>query len=134
MALTTDDIVAIQQVVARYAHALDSGDEAGLLSVFTPDAVCWTGPEGTTRQGTEAFREMARNTIVGRLWHFITNVVVDGDGDQATVKAYMLMFRELGREPMLGRYDLEMARVDERWLITYRRVDGVPRVRREPRE
>ena len=131
MPLPTDDIVAIQQLVARYAFALDSGDEATLLEIFTEDAVCWTGPAGTERVGVEGIRAMAQGTVVGRMWHFIANVVIDGDGDQATAKAYLQMVRELGREPMIGRYDLTLVRQDGHWRIKRRDVDGVPRLRRE---
>ena len=130
MPLPTDDIVAIQQLVARYAFALDSGDEATLLEIFTEDAVCWTGPEGNERVGVEGIRAMARGTVVGKLWHFIANLVIDGDGDNATAKAYLQMVRELGREPMIGRYDLTLVRQDGHWRIKRRDVDGVPRLRR----
>ena len=73
---------------------------------------------------------MARGTVVGKLWHFIANLVIDGDGDNATAKAYLQMVRELGREPMIGRYDLTLVRQGGAWRIKRREVDGVPRLRR----
>jgi len=130
MALSTDDMVAIQQLVSRYAHALDLGDAEALTAMFTPDGSCWTGPDGEVRRGADMFRDTAKNTVVGRLWHFIANLVIEGDGDKATGKAYLHMVRELGREPMIAKYDFEFVKVDGRWLIAYRGVDGVPRIRR----
>jgi len=35
--LTTDDVVEIQQLLARYAVTITRGDIDGLLAVFTPD-------------------------------------------------------------------------------------------------
>ena len=38
-ALSTQDYVEIQQLYARYATAIDTGDAAGWASTFTPDGI-----------------------------------------------------------------------------------------------
>ncbi|MDZ7729253.1 MAG: nuclear transport factor 2 family protein [Dehalococcoidia bacterium] len=58
MALSTDDRLEIQELYARYNHALDFGDASGWAGCFTPDGV-FASPNGTF-SGTEQLQQFAQ--------------------------------------------------------------------------
>ncbi|MEI2698524.1 MAG: nuclear transport factor 2 family protein [Microthrixaceae bacterium] len=94
MALGTDDIVALQQLYARYNHLIDAGDGEKWAALFVEDGTLDTGM-GFTVEGNPAARiEFAAGVPVmmpgGR--HIATNVLVDGDGDEASGAAYLQLW------------------------------------------
>jgi uncharacterized protein (TIGR02246 family) len=125
MALTTDDVVAIEQLVAKYNHAIDSGDGSTFASTFTEDGVLEA--VGASTAGREALEKFA-NGFGGTPMtprHVATNILVDGEGDKATLRAYIQMYAKVGDPPtsqltISGRYEDELRRVDGRWLFTRR--------------
>ena len=80
--LSTDDVVAIQQLVARYNFAVDGGDPDAFAGTFTPDGEFGAG--GQVMRGHDELRAF----VVGRAGiaprrHLVSSIVVDGDGDRA---------------------------------------------------
>ncbi len=135
----TADRVEIQDLQARYLFALDWLDADAYAATFTEDGVLdWAS--GIAR-GREAIREEVHGmrahfdkhekadapTRPARLRHFISNVVVDFDGDRATGRAYWFELNDDNRDrrPYVGgygHYEDELRRVDGRWLFTRRKI------------
>lgn len=85
------DRIAIQQLVARYSYALDDGIDNGemLAGLFLPAGVLVTSD--STIVGHAGLAEFARqrNTST-RASTLVTNVVLDGAGDRASGRVYVL--------------------------------------------
>ncbi len=127
MSLTGADRLAIADVGARYNYAIDFGDVAGWVATFTEDGA-FENPSGRY-EGPEGLKGFAVDFIAqfpdGR--HWIHNLVVDGDGDEASAACYLHMFRAGSNELVAtGRYDDKLRRVDGKWLFVERvvTVDG----------
>ena len=135
----TADRVEIQDLQARYLFALDWQDADAYAATFTEDGVLdWAG--GIVK-GREAIRQEVRGmrayfekrekadapTRPARLRHFISNVVIDFDGDRATGRAYWFELNDDNRDrhPYVGgygHYEDELRRVDGHWLFTRRKI------------
>ena len=94
MALSTQDIVELQQLYARYNHLIDAGIGEEWAALFVEDGTLDTGM-GFTVEGTPAARVEFGNGVPvmmpgGR--HIATNVFVEGDGDEATGAAYLQLW------------------------------------------
>lgn len=121
-----DDHVAVLRTVAEYCRRCDDGrfDEFGLL--FAPDARLVVRGEVTV--GRDAVRDAiaALQTPDRRGRHMVANVVVDLDGDRATVESDFVFFRPNAAGTLdavnTGRYLDELARVDGEWLFTCREI------------
>lgn len=96
MPLTADDRLDIQDLYGRYNHAIDFGDAEGWAACFTADGVfssaqgSFSGPEQLA-----AFAKGYADNIKGR--HWVSNLVIEADGDGAKAKCYLVLYR-LGGE------------------------------------
>jgi uncharacterized protein (TIGR02246 family) len=125
MSLTTEDHVAIQGLAARYNHAIDSGDADGYLATFVEDGVLDAG--GMTLEGHAALKDFAStfSSSARAPRHVATNLVIDGDGDHATLKAYVQMYVLSGEPPQqvigaAGKYDDTLVKQDGTWKFVRR--------------
>jgi hypothetical protein len=95
--LTAQDYLDIQQLVARYAYAMDSGADNGFAyaDLFTADGE-FVSPSGTIK-GREALAEAGRAGFVNGhkpvlgVSHFIANNVVTPSAQGATGKQYVVL-------------------------------------------
>jgi hypothetical protein len=114
--LSAVDIIAIEQLYAAYNFAVDQGDGKGFAECLTPDGVF---DMGTTRlEGSDALTEFAKgvpSTLPGAR-HIATNVLIEGDRDLATGRAY-LMLVATGTSPisiiMTGQYEDHLVRFSD---------------------
>jgi ketosteroid isomerase-like protein len=125
MGLTTEDLLEIQGLAARYNHAIDSGDADAFLATFVESGVLDAGPLKV--DGHAALKEFAErfSTSVRAPRHIATNLVIDGDGDRATLKAYVQMFAMTGEPPKqtitaAGKYDDTLVKEDGTWKFVQR--------------
>lgn len=125
MALSVEDQLAIQQLYARYNHAIDFGDAEGWAACFTPDGVFNSGMGGP-QQGTEALKAFAggfASRMKARHWN--TNLVVEGSGESAKGKCYlMLMNLADGKATPLvtAVYHDELKKTADGWKFASRAV------------
>jgi uncharacterized protein (TIGR02246 family) len=131
MALTAMDRVEIEDLIARYNKAIDSGDAEAWADTFTPDGE-FHGVVGDFfgRDELVAFlkayatEEQFRDFATAR--HWATNIVVEGDGDDATLFCHLMMVAPTddggGRISFIGHYEDELRRINGRWLFTKRFV------------
>lgn len=93
------DRAAIGDVIVRYALAYDNHDDDMLASCFTDDAKAEYAGGLKIEGGGRAIAEFLRNlgnsaTRPGPMArHFITNIVIDVDGDDATASSYGVAYR-----------------------------------------
>jgi uncharacterized protein (TIGR02246 family) len=112
-----EDRDEIRQLLARYVHAIDAGRGDDWAATFTDDGVF--DMNGRSIQGAEALRAFAEGR--GGARHVVANEVIDVDGDEARVQAYVFVFA--GTPPagtVSGSYEDALQRVDGRWRFTKR--------------
>lgn len=117
MPLTIEDRLEIAELVARYNWALDSGDADAYIDTFTHDGV-FRIVGGREYAGHEALRTIFARPR-GSSRHWVTNMVMDGDGDTATMRCYLTVMRGLQITNM-GRYENRLRRVGGRWKFVSR--------------
>ena len=125
MGLTVEDQLAIQQLAARYSHAIDSGDGPAYADTFVADGVLDAGAlqvEGS--RALEQFADQFSNSVRAPR-HVATNLVIDGAGEQATMKAYVQLFAMIGDPPRhqvtaSGTYVDTLTKADGTWRFIRR--------------
>jgi uncharacterized protein (TIGR02246 family) len=124
-----DDRTMINDLFVRYTTALDAGDVETIVGCFTEDGALESPAVGVYagRQGIREFAErFARFRERGsQLRHFISNLAVQVNGDQAHATCYLLNVMTRGGKTELmppGRYDCRLMKVDGEWLFSHRLV------------
>jgi hypothetical protein len=127
MALTVADRLDIYDLFARYGWALDSGDADGVVAAFTPDGVVEV-METTFEARFPNIREwitdfFATNEGFRGRQHYINQIVIDGDGQAARVKAFWMVVKAetvTSKTRFIhnnGYYNNTLIKVDGRWLF-----------------
>ena len=124
--LSAMDYIEIQQLVAKYAYALDTHGDNGFMyaDLFTPD-----GTFGDTR-GREALAMVARNNQPEKSGpaatrHFLTNVIITPTPEGAVGRQYMVLI-DVGNssKPSAidhgGHYDDVYVKTPAGWRFTSR--------------
>ena len=122
-ALTADDHVEIRNLAGRYSHALDLGEPAAWAEVFTEDGVMDMVGQGYEIKG-DALRSLARDGEPSGSRHMPSTFVIDGAGDEATMRSYVTVVGtgDPARIVFQGRYEDRLRRVDGKWRIARRRI------------
>lgn len=92
-ALSVRDELAIQQILARMNHAVDSQAWDEYLTFYAEDGVLDSGFAGVS-QGHEEIRAWleASAPYISTKRHLVTNIVINGEGDRATSVSYLTIF------------------------------------------
>jgi ketosteroid isomerase-like protein len=128
--LTTADRIAINDLLADYAWALDTGDVDALVACFTLDAVVieevfedpdrWEGRDNIRR-----FAEHYRNVpnFPGRQ-HHVSQLVVKGDSKCCFARSFAFVTECQGEPPytirFAGYYQDKLVKSRNRWLFLQR--------------
>jgi 3-phenylpropionate/cinnamic acid dioxygenase small subunit len=129
VAISTDDRLAIHELLARHGHIVDNGELDRLSELFTADVVYdLTRLGGSSLHGTAAIVEASRqlgdrNPVA----HHVTNVVVSEHEGEITARSKFLGVRKDGSVGS-GVYDDVLRRTSDGWRIARRQVS----VRKEP--
>jgi SnoaL-like protein len=129
MALSTDDRVAIYELIALHGHLIDAGAFDRLDELFTDDFVYDVTALGYgSLEGADAFVEASRALgDANPLAHHVTNALVIGDeGDRATVRSKGIGVMADGTSGSVVYEDL-VRRTGAGWRISRRMV--IPRER-----
>jgi ketosteroid isomerase-like protein len=119
--LTTDDVVAIQQLLALYGHAADSPTQDLLAQVFTEDAVFQSGVRDLRMEGlSEIQRWFAQGKPPHAPAHQTTNVYVYCAHGEVKVKSKFLAISHTTGLPRTGDYEDVVRRTTEGWRIARR--------------
>ncbi|GBD24295.1 hypothetical protein HRbin29_01973 [bacterium HR29] len=125
MTLSAEDMLAIQQLYARYNHAIDFGDADAWAGCFTPDGVFASSARGETvgREALRAFAEAFSRQMKGR--HWTNNLVIEGDGSEARGSCYLALYVLGDGGPRImatGVYRDQLVRTAEGWRFRRRDV------------
>ena len=125
-----EDRAEIEELMARYAWALDTGDVDGFVACFCRDgALVWDAFEEPERwQGAEALRHFAAffrslPTSAGRQ-HHVSNTLVTASGDGASSRSYVAVAVRQGQGPhllsVMGYYEDRFRREEGHWRLAER--------------
>jgi hypothetical protein len=123
--LTAQDYVEIEQLYARYNHAIDDGDAEGWADTFTADGTFnqFTGREALVGF-IHAWREK-RNGANRRHWN--SNLMITPSAEGASGKV-MLMLVDISTTPpsiaSMGRYTDVLVKTPGGWRFKNRQVRG----------
>ncbi|MGH8228429.1 MAG: nuclear transport factor 2 family protein [Steroidobacteraceae bacterium] len=108
--LTLHDRVALDDLLARYAWSLDTGDVDGFLECFTPEAVVieevfeepdrWEG-HANLRRLAEHYKSVP--DFPGRQ-HHVSQVLVEGDSERARIRSFTFVTECRGEPPYVVRF------------------------------
>jgi ketosteroid isomerase-like protein len=123
------DLEEIRALTHRYGLALDRFDVAGVLEVFTPDAVFDASPFGlAAMDGHESIREFFEHNeqSMANQMHLFANHIIEFDGpDEAHGTNYLFEdgFNKHGqRIHCLGLNEDHYVRTAEGWRIAGRKI------------
>jgi 3-phenylpropionate/cinnamic acid dioxygenase small subunit len=127
------DRIEIDELLARYARALDYRRFDELDGIFTADATFDAGGLGAPT-GPAAIRQMIEGTIghLDATQHLVGKSIMEfaEDGDSAEVTTYLISqhIRESTDGPVKhyflgGEYADRVVRTPQGWRIAYRRLD-----------
>lgn len=125
--------VAIADVVARYAQAVDRGRIDDVVALFAADGVLavrgedHAGPAGIRALFEEVARSLPDRTR-GRIAHHVSSLAIAVDGATATARSYFLVLDADGPNHW-GRYRDALAFDGTAWRFTRREAitDGFAR-------
>jgi 3-phenylpropionate/cinnamic acid dioxygenase small subunit len=117
---TLADRIEINDLLTRYAHAVDSKDWALYRTVFTPDAFIDYESSGGVKGDVETVAKWLEETMAGfpMTQHLVSNVDVHLDGDAAHVRAmfYNPMGLPGGKTFFCGGwYNHDLVRTPDGW-------------------
>ena len=124
MALPNEDQLEIMELMARYNHAIDGGDAEAWAGTFTGDGV-FEGSAGTVRGREELLAFVRGRDPSRRVRHWNNNILIEGEGDEAAAKVYLVTF-DVSGPPALrisGVYHDRLRRVNGEWKFAHRRVE-----------
>ena len=124
--LSTEDRLAIHEIMAKYCQAIDLNRWEEFPSLFTEDCRLdfgnlmgvFEGPEGVQR-----FTDMMRNLGLF-MRHYNTNMVLRGDSERVQSESYVLAITGPpgSSHQTTGRYEDELVKVGGSWRIRVRRA------------
>ena len=121
--LSADDQLAIMDLSARYCHATDSHNAEAWADTFTADGAI-EAPQGTS-QGRDALIQFSQgvNTGMPTVRHYVSNLVICGEGDSATMSSYLNLINTDGNATVFTAiYEDEIVRVDGEWKFARRKI------------
>jgi hypothetical protein len=120
--LSTDDLVEIQQLLARYAVTITRGDIDGLLAVFTPDGTYSAFGEVYPLEEFPALVAAAPKGL------FLTGTAaVDLDGDTAAGTQPLAFIDHATHEMRIGYYTDTYQRTTDGWRLRTRAMTFIRR-------
>ena len=131
-ALTADDRLEIQELYARYAWALGTGDVEAFAACFTGDAVLREDifEKEDRSAGVDGIRAMIESFLkkpgFAGHQHHVGQIVMEGNAARADTKAFCFVTHCRGEPPypiqMTGYYNDVVVKQDGRWLFKERLI------------
>ena len=122
--LTSDDLVEIQQLYAKYNWALDSGDSQGYAATFTPDGVF------NNNVGHDAIVKFADTFHAGvgsHVKHWNTNLMITPSATGASGQVYLVLVDYATKPPTIftsATYADELIKTAQGWRFKKRTTKG----------
>ena len=123
--LSTDDMLEIEQLYAKYNHAIDSGNGAAWADTFTADGVFRKTTVG--REALVKFVENFSKSSGGAWRHWNNNLTVVGTADGADGSVYLMLWN-VGAKPQAivttGTYIDKLVKTPTGWRFKTRDIKG----------
>jgi hypothetical protein len=123
--LSPQDHIDIQQLYARYNHAIDSGNDAEWADTFTADGSF--NSRFTGREALLGFIKLWKEQMNGaNRRHWNSNLTVRGTCEAATGAVYLLLLEVGGRVPAMlstGTYADELVKTSHGWRFKSRVIE-----------
>jgi hypothetical protein len=122
--LTTDDLVEIQQLYARYNWTLDSGDSQGYAATFVADGVF------NNNVGHDAIVKFADTFHAGlgsHVKHWNTNLLITPSASGANGQVYLVLVDYATKPPTIftsAAYSDELVKTPQGWRFKKRTTKG----------
>jgi hypothetical protein len=122
--LTSDDLVEIQQLYARYNWALDAGDAEGYASTFTPDGVF------NNNVGHDAIAKFANTFHAGlgaHVHHWNTNLMILPTPEGASGQVYLVLVDFANKPATIATsatYSDQLVKTAQGWRFKKRATKG----------
>lgn len=127
MTLSVEDQLAIQQLYARYNHAIDFGKAEAWADCFTPDGIFNSSASGESKGHEElvGFATTFSQRLTAR--HWTNNLVLEAAGDGARGTCYLQLLTPAAKEKpaailATGVYDDRLTKTAGGWKFTSRNV------------
>jgi hypothetical protein len=128
--MSVEDRIGIQDLLARYAWALDTGDVESLVACFTTDAVVLEEvfEDADRWEGHDAIRRLAAHYhsspgFPGRQ-HYVGQSLVSGNSQSCFVKSFAFVTECHGEPPytlrFAGFYEDKLEKYNGAWLFRER--------------
>ena len=123
-ALTTQDLIDIQQLYAKYNWALDAGDSEGYASTFTPDGVF------NNNVGHDAILKFADTFHAGlgsHVHHWNTNLMILPTAEGASGQVYLVLVDFATKPASIATsatYSDELVKTAQGWRFKRRATKG----------
>jgi hypothetical protein len=121
----TDDLIEIQQLLAKYAVTITQGDIDGLISVFTPDGTYTAFGETYTLNRVPVLVDAAPSGL------FMTGtalIQLDPDAPDSASGTQPLCFIEHSKHDMrIGYYNDTYVRTEDGWRLKTRAMTFIRR-------
>lgn len=118
----SDDLLEIQQVLARYAVTITQGDIPGLIAVFTPDGTYSAFGDTYT---LDVFPDLVAAAPKGL---FLTGIpALEIDGDTATGTQPLCFVEHSTHDMRIGYYTDTLERTPDGWRLKTRRMTFIRR-------
>ncbi|MEE2032898.1 nuclear transport factor 2 family protein [Rhodococcus chondri] len=119
---TSDDLVEINQLLARYAVNMTKGDVDGVVAVFTPDGTYSAFGDAFT---LDQFPELVAAAPQGL---FMTGTsLIALDGDTATGTQPLCFVEHSTHDMRIGYYNDTYVRTDDGWRLKTRAMTFIRR-------
>ncbi|WP_280400688.1 nuclear transport factor 2 family protein [Nocardia carnea] len=117
-----DDLIEIQQLLARYAVTITKGDIEGLIGVFTPDGTYSAFGDTYT---LDVFPELVDAAPKGL---FLTGTpLIELDGDTGTGTQPLCFVEHASHDMRIGYYTDTYRRTDKGWRLATRAMTFIRR-------
>ena len=120
----------ISELETRYTWAIDENRVERLEDIFAEDARLTMTPGDLDRRGRDEvlawYHEYCHNWGWRNRRHYLANVQVEVDGDQARCRAYFLLTYEVHDKSRIGwgNYEDRFERRDGRWWLLEKNISS----------
>ncbi|WP_232838177.1 nuclear transport factor 2 family protein [Streptomyces geranii] len=122
--ISTDDLMEIQQLLARYAVYITRGDLDGVLAVFTPDG---TYSAFGDAYGLDEFPALVAAAPKGLFLTGTAMVVPGADRDSASGTQPLCFVDHASHDLRIGYYDDTYVRTTDGWRLRTRAMTFIRR-------
>ena len=125
-ALALADKWEIQELVAKYAYAIDHRQAQAWADLFTVDGQFISAGIKRAQGRDELIEYVERAQRTGnQIRHWTCNMLIEGDAESARLRLYVMAVdvAQTIRPYLMGEYDDQLVKVEGQWKFKVRNVE-----------